>query len=1190
MKKRFLVLVMSMLMVFSSIPSAVFAQEDKTQNYGTEGVDYAPGQAIVCVNGGVAALNSNEKGRSAEPAYEIENLMDVGATAKTPLRSASAQDADQGQGTKSLALVKSGQDTESLIAELESNPNVEYAEPNYYIRPYTAEEPTDPGYRYQWSLKNQLDNGQTVANKGVDIKAPDAWAAARTENTQISQKPVVAVVDTGVDYNHPDLKNIMWDDGDKIPELTAMGGGKYGFNALGKTPGEVTSDPMDKDIGHGTHCAGIIASQWNDVGMAGVADVEIMAVRMLSSGNGDIAGVVKAYNYIQAAAENGVNVAAVNNSWGGSSYDGVQLRSVSTAATAMGKSCDIISCFAAGNANSNCDLNTGSITKSPYILNVGAMESQGHRASFSSYGKESVEVFAPGTEILSTITTDTEAVPMKEHLMPTQYLPQLGPDNQDKEKNASYYYENFESGEPYPVRLRLLNANGEEKATSESLTPGRASANGLQLNLDSIAEGEKFTIEMVFNRKILEAAQIDTQKDFNFAFSGGFENAMFGKNMLLQYQEPDGNWKSLNTTQQVGSIIVPVGLAVMDYNWNQASGELNLPDFMKYGKETNSDVVLRMIPKQDNDQDQGVMTGRTEGESAVFRFDDVGFGKSASDYAYAYGTSMATPVVTGLASLLSSQKGADGERAYNADEVIARIKGGVNREDANEDLIDKSISNGFINAAAAVEGNAACVPVLNNLETANGKATLTGYFFGNEKGTLKVGESAIEETEIKEWTTDTSSQKSTITFNMPANIGGKQEITVIPVNKDYGRGFFNVTADTKGYEVLNAPGFKYNVENLEISSKDLYPIAMAATDSNIAYLATIYESNQFKMNLYNIDKNEWENVSLPDKLTKTDSIAGGLTKFYMLYTDVDGRNNLGIYEPNQKKWSTVPTELNGSERLVVYKDQLLAIGGRIVSGEGNTKVFTPLKSVSIIDPTTGKIKGSLPDLPEARNTASVSASGNNIIVQGGNNGINGFGPETINYSNTMIYNGKEWKDYGDDFLNNKNPIFNKEQTFDIALCALDTGAIAVGPVSKFQTADMKDTWNFDQANGNWSGDSNLLYSQSKTTSIISTAAKGKFYVLGLQNSGETGLIFRSTEVKYTGPIADPSGSTPVPDPKPDPDPVKPDPTVKPADTKAVGQNIRTGLIGSPAAIAIIAATVLILLGTGIVIIYKKRNS
>lgn len=480
MKKRILGIMLSLLMVFSTVPAGVLAQEDSPADYGTPGVDYAEGEAIVCVDGGAAALNNtNSRSRSAS-AYETEELMTVETAAEPAAENSPMLRSAAAQTGKSLVLVKSGQDTESLIADLQNNPNVEFAEPNYYVEAYGVNEPTDPGYKDQWALKNQLNPGSTSI-PSADINAADAWKAVDTTGNT----PVVAVLDSGVDYHHPDLKNKMWTASEDLQ--AKIGGGTYGYNAI---TGEDSEDPMDTDTGHGTHCAGIIAAQWdNAIGVAGVSpNAQIMAVRFLGQSGSDMAGAIRGYAYIQAAAKAGVNVVAINNSWGPSAVEGRQLRSVSTAATAIGRDYGVVSCFAAGNSNTNNDLNSGGIVNSPYVVTVGAMDSEGYRSYFSCYGKETVDVFAPGSQILSTVSTNQKIV-MHDHEMPTQYLPQI------QAPEDSYFYETFE-GDTSSVSLRLLDKDGNKKADSVD-GPGYASTKGLQLSLDSIQNGDAFTIEMV---------------------------------------------------------------------------------------------------------------------------------------------------------------------------------------------------------------------------------------------------------------------------------------------------------------------------------------------------------------------------------------------------------------------------------------------------------------------------------------------------------------------------------------------------------------------------------------------------------------------------------------------------------------------------------------------------------------------
>ncbi len=172
----------------------------------------------------------------------------------------------------------------------------------------------------------------------------------------------------------------------------------------------------------------------------------------------------------------------------------------------------MVSCFAAGNSGTNNDLNTGSNVSSPYVITVGALESQGHRAPFSCYGQRNVDVFAPGAQILAPITSDTSVAAPNEHQMPPQYLPQI------MEKDQSYFYEDFEDGSS--VTLRVLDADGqaiEDRQTS--LTPGYIGGNGTQISLDAVQEGETFYVEMTFQKPDFEGLDsLDENSSVYFAF------------------------------------------------------------------------------------------------------------------------------------------------------------------------------------------------------------------------------------------------------------------------------------------------------------------------------------------------------------------------------------------------------------------------------------------------------------------------------------------------------------------------------------------------------------------------------------------------------------------------------------------------------------------------------------------------
>jgi len=294
------------------------------------------------------------------------------------------------------------QTVEQAVAAYRSDPEVEYAQPNYVYRSDAV--PDDPRYGLLWAFRNR---GQRVSgaptqppdsplsyprddpgSAGDDLDVEPAWSWI----TDCSSA-VVAVLDTGVNYAHEDLASNMWDGGPAYPA--------HGYDFV-----DGDADPMDLN-GHGTHVAGIIGAVGNNGrGTTGVCwKARIMAVRVLdASGWGTTASIVRGIDF---AVEHGAKV--INMSLSGGAYDPAYSESIGAAQDA-----DVVVVVAAGNGSSN---NDGGASASypcnftqPNIVCVAALD-QGYRlASFSNYGATSVDVGAPGTNILSTWAGSAAAV------------------------------------------------------------------------------------------------------------------------------------------------------------------------------------------------------------------------------------------------------------------------------------------------------------------------------------------------------------------------------------------------------------------------------------------------------------------------------------------------------------------------------------------------------------------------------------------------------------------------------------------------------------------------------------------------------------------------------------------------------------------------------------------------------------
>jgi subtilisin family serine protease len=293
-----------------------------------------------------------------------------------------------------------GKSADEIAAQYSTLPEVEYAEVNNEI----MLDHDDGGHRHihaddemffrQWGLFN---SGQQGGKPGADISAMRAWAV-----TKGSDSVVVAVLDSGVDYSHPDLASNIWARPANVPayqddDLTnGIVDDLHGFNLV-----DDNGDPMDEN-GHGTHCAGIIGAEGgNALGIAGVNwAVKIMPLKFMDAdGIGTTKDAIEAINYVINRKRAGVNVRVISASWGSITKS----RSLEDVIRKAGDE-GILFVAAAGNASSDND-------KTPHypssydlanVISVAALNRNDQLASFSNYGIRSVHVAAPGEEIIST--------------------------------------------------------------------------------------------------------------------------------------------------------------------------------------------------------------------------------------------------------------------------------------------------------------------------------------------------------------------------------------------------------------------------------------------------------------------------------------------------------------------------------------------------------------------------------------------------------------------------------------------------------------------------------------------------------------------------------------------------------------------------------------------------------------------
>jgi thermitase len=295
-----------------------------------------------------------------------------------------------------------GVSVEEAIDLYRQDPNVLYAEPNYILR--TTLTPNDTRFGEMWGLHNI---GQSGGIPDADIDAPEAW-----NHTTGSSDVIVAVIDSGVDYNHPDLSaNMFRNTTDCNNNGIDDDGNGYVDDCFGIDTANNDSNPMD-DNNHGTHVAGTIGAVGNNNrGVVGINwNVKIMACKFVnSSGSGTTEDAIDCLEYVKIMKDRGHNIIATNNSWGGGDFSQALIDAIEDQ-----RQSDILFITAAGNGDFfGFPINNDQTAVYPCtyflpnIICVAATTRTDARSSFSNYGRRTVHIGAPGSDILSTKRNNT---------------------------------------------------------------------------------------------------------------------------------------------------------------------------------------------------------------------------------------------------------------------------------------------------------------------------------------------------------------------------------------------------------------------------------------------------------------------------------------------------------------------------------------------------------------------------------------------------------------------------------------------------------------------------------------------------------------------------------------------------------------------------------------------------------------
>lgn len=692
--------------------------------------DYVEGEAVVMMKGD----NLVSSGAS------LNKIMDVSSSIKVE----NVSDFKERKSSVSVVTVSSKKlSTKKIIDELKDEEDVLIAEPNYI---YRASSITNDTYsNFQWSLENTgINNGKV----GEDIKPTEMWNKKSTEK----DTPVVAIIDSGVDYTHPDLKDKMW-----VNPYQNKLKGVHGFDFTGTID---DGEPMD-DAGHGTHCAGIIgATRNNNEGVSGVADnVKIMALKFLnSSGMGTTEDAVSAYNYIYNAMKLGVNVVAINNSWGSNENSKILLNIINK----VGKA-GAVSVCAAGNDGTDFDAeeeytgeNDGddddgemifkkdifddddeeespytypACYDSKYIISVAATGEDGKIASYSNYGKNSVDIASPGSDILSTVSYNS-------------FLPTIYSQEEINEKCQKYITKDFKAN----VVDLSSNQSGESATISETNTgydDGLGDKNCLQADF-TVDKGGTYAIEIPYTLNSKSTNSIHTSLMFNIAKAPDYT------------EDPD--------------LLMSQGICFGDFGINE---KYTVDDVMSknlaYAFEMSSkDWVhidtTNLAPKNEAGERKLVvlLVVESSGEYTI-KLDNIGFSKGTDNeeesfgkYDIYSGTSMATPCVTGSIALIK-----DKYSDLTTEQLIEKATDTVNQ---NSLVDEKTKSNGVL----SLDKYGSVIPKVDSWTSSGNKTIVKGLGFEN------INKITVNDKEIKNYT----ATKNQITINDNSYFGGECKLKI----------------------------------------------------------------------------------------------------------------------------------------------------------------------------------------------------------------------------------------------------------------------------------------------------------------------------------------------------------------------------------------------------------------------------
>ncbi|MBQ0036013.1 MAG: S8 family serine peptidase [Firmicutes bacterium] len=922
--------------------------------------------------------------------------------------------------------------SEELILLLKENELVSDVEPNWIkgeetpeieeeiddtvallVENISKEEEIADATRYQWSMNN--DGRMLGTGKGIDMGYSD-WNKTDTN----LQEVVVAVIDCGVDYTQEDL-NIWQDPGDIGLWHTYPNADKFGFNNCGG--GDEETFYLERN--HGTHCAGIIGALWNDKGISGVApNAKIMSVRH----DDCFSSFVACFEYVIAACKAGVPVKVTSNSWGTGSISSNILNKL---VYELGEKYNVVSVFSAGNSYNDDDKtaeNASALADNPYAIIVGAINPDGTISEFSCYGQNHVDIYAPGTMIIST---DVKEFPYTENEL--NYYPEFDKDpvilqTFDKEKEYLTFNGLISSGAiekhnmGYDDRNCLcIPSELIKKLPTESTASSSLLLSSDYVDLSSLEEKPQY---LAFKFLPLKNGRMDfflTSYHIPLVADDGTEYRYNGSFSIYQGSSATG-WGStyIDLTDFTGDWDID-----QEKNWHV--------DWENFYLQISFDLQ--------NDAYESV-------KDYDLYLDMFAMGNGLVPYVFMSGTSMACPAVAGEAAVIFGTY-----PNMKADEVVERILASVQKLPTCE---GKCNSGGIANVDRALGKK--LTPYIEEIKIlSNNKIQISGSFF---RKILDVEYKPEDDNSFTKIQYKQRDDGSVIAYLPKDFVGGN---AIIKIANEYGY------SPTKNFKLGNNSNYEYFDTNEVKIPEEIKEVlgtydgcSLTAYNNHIYFLQQVsdvpakyqgeLDSIPDKMVRYGINDGKWEVIKLPiDLINKAGikniryySATAYKEKLYVLIASSSVEEHLGcmLTLDEHDKWKIdkkynveIPAD---NFTLANINDELYLVGAtnsKILKWDEESKSFITYGGTERMSP-------------------NVAVYGKDIWVSGGT--VPGLAGETVSSVERLVCTIED-EEFGPRYSSKEEYKFEEfvEQMKDMyyGIAAVQGGIIVVGPTSKDNKSD-----------------------------------------------------------------------------------------------------------------------------------------